>query len=108
MMIERRMTEKRKLNGGPEKTVTWIWLESGQLKVEFYDFSALAQSMFGNDIAYTLSVTENEMKKLYALTKQNKGSLLDWISKTFSGYFEIKRWLDDNKIEYTKETESWA
>ena len=102
------MTKKVKLAGGPEKTVTWIWLEESQLKVEFYDFSELAQSMFGNDIAYTLSVAENEMKKLYALTKKNEESLLDWISKTFHSYFEIKTWLDENRIEYTKETESWA
>jgi hypothetical protein len=34
------MMEKTKLSGGPDKTVTWIWLENpGQLKVEYYDFS---------------------------------------------------------------------
>lgn len=102
------MEEKLKLSGGPQKTVTWIWLESGQLKVELYDFSELAQSMFGNDIAYTLSVPEIEVKKMYSLTEQNEGSLLDWISRTFTGYFEIKSWLDENGIEYTKETESWT
>jgi hypothetical protein len=62
--------------------------------------------MFGNDFAYTLSIAQNEMKKLYSVTKQDENSLIDWISKTFRSYFEIRRWLDDNRIEYTKETES--
>lgn len=102
------MAEKIKLAGGPDKTVTWIWLADGELKIEFYDFSELAQQMFGNDIAYTLSIAQNEMKKLYSVSKQDENSLIDWTSKTFRSYFEIKRWLDDNRIEYTKETESWA
>lgn len=100
------MTEKVKLAGGPEKTVTWIWLEKGQLKVEIYDFSETAQRMFGNDIAYTLTV--NEMTKVFSLTKQGERSLPGWISENFQSYFEIKRWLEENGIEYTKETESWA
>ena len=45
------MTQKIKLDGGPDKTVTWIWLEGGQLKVEYYDYSEPAQKFFGNDIA---------------------------------------------------------
>jgi hypothetical protein len=46
------MTEKTKLSGGPDKTVTWIWMDpekGSQLKLEFYDFSETAQRMFGND-----------------------------------------------------------
>ena len=61
------MSDKVKLAGGPEKTVTWIWLENSQLKVEFYDFSDLAQRMFGNDIAYTITV--EEMPKLFSCSK---------------------------------------
>jgi len=48
------------------------------------------------------------MKRLYSLTKQGENSRMDWASKTFGSYFEIKRWLDENRIEYTRETESWA
>lgn len=35
-------TDKIQLSGGPDKTVTWIWLDpvGGQLKVEYYDFSS--------------------------------------------------------------------
>ena len=46
------MVEKVQLNGGPDKSVTWIWLENGHLKVEYYDFSKPAQKFFGNDIAW--------------------------------------------------------
>ena len=97
------MIEKTKLTGGLEKTVTWIWLEDDQLKV---DFSETAQQMFGNDIAYTLTVTE--MKKIYSLTKQDERSLLKWIEENFKSYFGIKKWLEENQIEFSVEIESWA
>lgn len=103
------MTDKTKLIGGPEKSVTWIWfdLESGnRLKVEFYDFSELAQRMFGNDIAYTLTV--KEMTRLFSLTKQNNTSLINWMTETFNGYFDIKHWLEENEIEFSVEIESRA
>jgi hypothetical protein len=103
------MVEKTRLSGGPEKTVTWIWLDPethGQLKVEYYDFSELAHRTFGNDIAYTLTV--KEMIKLFSLARQSEASLISWMTETFKGYFEIKRWLQENEIDFSVEIESWA
>jgi hypothetical protein len=103
------MTEKVKLTGGLEKTVTWIWLgpeTGGHLKVEFYDFSETAQRMFGNDIAYTITI--NEMTKLLSLTKQSETSLIPWMTENFKSYFEIKKWLEENRIAFSIERESWA
>jgi|SRR5687767_3251842 hypothetical protein len=104
------MTGRRvKLTGGPEKTVTWIWLdpETGdQLKVEFYDFSELAQRMFGNDIAYTITVHETD--KLFSTAKQDANAVIPWMAEKFQSYFDIKRWLEENEIEFSIERESWA
>ena len=100
------MTEKIKLSGGLEKTVTWIWLENNQLKVEYYDFSEEAHNTFGNDIAYILTV--NEMNKLFSISNQNAASLLEWLVKNFQSYFGIKQWLEENKIAFDKEIDSWA
>lgn len=100
------MTERVKLTGGLQKTVTWIWLEKAQLKVEFYDFSETPQKMFGNDIAYTITV--HEMDKLFSLTKQREVSIVQWIAEKFQSYFGIKRWLEENKIGFSVEIESWA
>lgn len=100
------MTEKIKLIGGPAKTVTWIWLENGQLKVEYYDFSEEAQHFFGNDIAYTLTVTE--MEKLYSSSKQNEVSIIPWLTDNFKSYFTIKKWLKEKDVDFYLETESWA
>jgi hypothetical protein len=95
-----------KLTGGPEKTVTWIWLEDHRLKIEFYDFSELAQRMFGNDIAYTITV--NDMDPLFLAAKQDETSLVQWLTGNFKSYFGIKHWLEENSIEFFIETESWA
>ena len=103
------MAEKTELTGGAEKTVTWIWLDpeaGGQLKVEFYDFSELAQRMFGNDIAYTMTVSQ--MEKLYSTAKKGEDSLIPWMVEAFESYFGIKKWLEENEIEFCIERESWA
>ena len=98
-----------KLTGGLEKAVTWIWLDpetGGRLKVEFYDFSETAERMFGNDIAYTITVAE--MSKLFLLTKQSETSLIPWMTENFRSYFDIKKWLEENEIAFSIERESWA
>ena len=74
--------------------------------MEVYDFSETAQRMFGNDIAHTLTVTD--MKKLYLLAKQDEISLLEWMAENFKSYFGIKHWLEENKIDFRVEIESWA
>ncbi len=88
------MTEKIKLTGGLDKTVTWIWLENAHLKLEYYDFSESAHEMFGNDTAYTLTV--NEMTKLFSLAKHDEASLIEWIIVNFKSYFSIDHWLKEN------------
>jgi len=99
-------TDKIKLTGGLDKTVTWIWLENGYLLVEYYDFSDSAQSTFGNDIAYTLTV--KGMSKLYSLTMRDETSLIPWLVENFTDYFGIERWLKENEIDFSIERESWA
>ena len=101
--------EKVKLTGGIEKTVTWIWLgpETGaQLKVEFYDLSETAQRMFGNDIAYMITV--REMDKLFSAAKQDETSVIQWMAESFQSNFGIKHWLEENEVEFSIERESWA
>jgi hypothetical protein len=101
--------KKVKLSGGPDKTVTWIWLDpetGGQLKVEYYDFSETAQKLFGNDIAYTITV--NRMDKLFSTVNQNETSIIPWMEQYFKSYFGIKQWLEENGIEFSVEIESWA
>ena len=101
--------KKVKLSGGPDKTVTWIWLdpEAGdQLKVEYYDFSESAQGLFGNDIAYTLTV--QEMEKLFSTVNQNEESIIPWMEQYFKSYFGIKKWLEENEIKFGVEIERWA
>lgn len=99
---------KVQLNGGPDKTVTWIWLDSaeGRLKVEYYDFSEDAQRLFGNDIAYTITV--DEMDKLFSTSQQEQASLIPWMAQYFKSYFGIKQWLEESKIGFRVEIESWA
>lgn len=100
------MSDKIKLPGGLEKTVTWVWLENGELKVEYYDFSEDAQRMFGNDIAYTLTV--HDMPKLYSTVNKDESTLIPWMLEYFRSYFGIKQWLEGNKIKFSVEIEGHA
>jgi hypothetical protein len=100
--------QKVRLSGGPDKTVTWIWLDpaGGRLKVEYYDFSEAAQKLFGNDIAYTITVDETD--KLLSIIHQEEASLIPWMAQYFKSYFGIKQWLEESKIGFRVEVESWA
>ena len=62
--------------------------------------------MFGNDIAYKITV--NEVDQLFLAAKQNGTSIIPWMAGKFQSYFGIKSWLDENKIAYSVEIESWA
>lgn len=99
---------KVKLSGGPDKTVTWIWLDpsDSQLKVEYYDFSEAAQKLFGNDIAYTMTI--HEMDKLFSVVNQNETTIISWMEQYFKSYFGIKKWLEENGIDFSVEIEGWA
>jgi hypothetical protein len=80
-------TDKTQLSGGPDKTVTWIWLDSdgGRLKVEYYDFSETAQRLFGNDVAYTITV--HEMDQIYVTIHQDETtSISGAILKSSNGW----------------------
>ena len=102
------MAEKVKLSGGPDKTVTWIWLDpaGGQVKVEYYDFSEPAHKFFGNDIAWTITV--HDMEKLFSTVNQNETTIIPWMEQYFKSYFGIKQWLEENKIDFSIDRESWA
>ena len=97
--------QKVKLSGGPDKTVTWIWLDpvEGRLKVGYYDFSEDAQKLFGNDIAYTITV--DEMDRLLSTVNLEAASLLPWMADYFKSYFGIKQWLEESKIGFRVEIE---
>jgi hypothetical protein len=90
--------DKIKITSDPDKTITWIWLENEQLKIEYYDFSGLAYYLFGNNIVYTLTVSETE--RLFLLTKRDEDSLLRWLTDNFMNFFGIKRWLEDNRVAF--------
>lgn len=98
--------KKIKLSGGPDKTVTWIWIEGEQLKIEYYDFSEDAHRFFGNDIAY--SITVHEMDKLLSTVNQSKSSIIPWMEQYFNSYFGIKKWLEENGIDFVMLIEGWA
>lgn len=100
------MTGKVQLAGGPDKTATWIWLEANQLKVEYFDFSEQAHTVFGNDIACTITI--QDMEKLLSIIHKDTATLIPWMEHYFKSYFGIKQWLEENRIEFTMERESWA
>lgn len=101
-----RMTEKVRLAGGPERTVAWVWLKDGQLRIEYFDFSDSAHTFFGNDIAWMITV--DDMDKLFSVVNKDRVPLLRWMELRFKSYFGIKQWLEENGIDFGIERESWA
>lgn len=81
-------------------------MSSPEQLVEYYDFSEAAQRLFGNDIAYTITVLE--MDKLFSTINQNETTLIAWMEQYFKSYFGIKQWLQENGVEFRIEVEGWA
>lgn len=97
------MIGKVTLTDGTNKTLTWSWLEDDMLTIEYYDFSELAYYIFGNNVVYTLTVSETE--RLLFLTKRDQESLTQWLSDNFQNFFGIKHWLEENKVAFCLQIE---
>jgi hypothetical protein len=107
-----------KLKGVLENTTTSVEImDDGSMVIEFYDFSKEAESSFGNDVAYILTVNCSEKEKvLLRLAKKQEMTdnldkdkiLLRLMEEQFKDYFEIQEWLQANGIEYRKSFDPWA
>jgi hypothetical protein len=92
-------TERIRLSGGPEKTVTWAWQEDdGSLVIEYFDHSEEAHQWLGNDVAYILTIPADEATRV----------LLTLLSERFASYFDVKAWLEAQEIPFTKRVEDPA
>jgi hypothetical protein len=90
--------DKVKLRGKLEGTVSWVEIKpDGGLQLELFDFSEVAQSIFGNDVAYQIHLTVEEKRQAmhYLNIRENElkypdAALLEQIEKSFADYFECK------------------
>ena len=112
--------EKRvKLKGVLDRTASSVEIKGdGSLVVEVYDFSDKAEQWFGNDVAFLLKVSSADKSRmlscLMAGQHEMAGSLdrdellLQLLKEQFVDYYAVKQWLEENKIPYQKEFDSWA
>ena len=107
------MTNRIELSGGPPKTKSVAWLTAeGDLRIEIYDFSSEAHDHLGNDIAFTIGIPSTQRKQLLERlgesSNESGSRLLELLSARFDSYYDIKRWLEEHKIPFTREFEAWA
>ena len=113
--IEKRM----KLKGVLERTASSVEIKGdGSLVVELYDFSNEAEQRFGNDVAFLLKVSAANKSRMLSclMSGQNEmaGSLdrdellLQLLKEQFADYYAVKQWLEQNKIPFQQEFDSWA
>ncbi len=113
-------TEKRvNLIGVLDHTASSAQIKSdGSLVIELYDFSSGAESWFGNDVAFLLKVSpwykgimlsrllEDEI--CFLVQSREDELLLGLIEERFKDYYDVKQWMDEKKILYETEFDSWA
>lgn len=105
------ISHRIKLRGGLVKTASSVYVgDRGEVCVELYDFSEAAQNCFGNDVAYTLHIADNAT--LCQLLQLHPGTpltqIVDALGAEFIDYFDLKRWLEENSVDFREEFESWA
>lgn len=113
-------TEKRvDLKGRLKHTASSAKIKSdGSLVIELHDFSSEAEKWLGNEVAFLLKVSANDKSKMLSclLGRQNQkldesqgdDLLLQLIGERFTDYYEVKKWIEENKIPYEKEFDPWA
>jgi len=108
-----------KLRGGPRHTTTWVKiLENGDVLVDYFDFSDEAESSFGNDVAYVVTIKAADKAKLLQLLTAEKpiestqvgldDTVLRIMDERFESYFPLMAWLKESGVEYEKKFDSWA
>ncbi|HKO97419.1 MAG TPA: hypothetical protein VJU86_10525 [Pyrinomonadaceae bacterium] len=106
------------LKGGLKHTASSVQIKSdGSLVIDLYDFSSEAQKWLGNEVAFLLKISATDKSKMLALLGgQNQmldeshedDLLLKLIGERFTDYFDVKQWIEENKIPYEKEFDPWA
>jgi hypothetical protein len=113
-MPDARLTVK--LKGTPDRSASWIRiLDDGRVEMELYDFSALADSMFGNDVAWMYHIDVSQKPRLRALLEQRTGrpvpddqAMLDAFAASFSEVMQVRDWLRTEGVPFDEEFDSWA
>lgn len=112
-MNEREPMAKAKLTGGPEQTVSAVFVtDDGAVHFDFFDFSPMAQEHFGNDIAITIHVTPVARGALLHALSLAPDAPADVIVATcaarFQNYFDVQPFLDRHDIPFDKTFDSRA
>jgi len=112
--------EKRvELKGVLKRTASSVAVKGdGSLVVELYDFSDSAEQWFGNDVAFLLKVSSADKSRMLSCLRSGQNGmegsldrdqlLLQLLKEQFDDYFAVKEWLEENKIPFEKEFDSWA
>jgi hypothetical protein len=113
-------TEKRvDLKGSLKSTTSSAQIKSdGSLVIELYDFSSEAEKWLGNEVAFLLKVFPRDKSKMLSCLLEGQKRMLDesqeddlllqLIGERFTDYYDVKQWMEENKIPYEKEFDPWA
>lgn len=112
-MTEEKPLANIKLPGGPEQTVSSVFVNSdGSVHFDFFDFSPVAQEHFGNDIAITIIVRPDARDTLLAALSLSAGADADAIVSAcgarFQHYFDVQPFCEEHAIPFDKEFDTRA
>ena len=107
------------LKGGLKHTTSSAQIKSdGSLVIELYDFSSEAEKWLGNEVAFMLKISRSDKSKMLSCLLAGQNQMLDesqeddlllqLIGERFTDYYEVKQWIEENKIPYEKEFDPWA
>lgn len=109
------LTDSMRMPGGLPSTSGFLrFTASGDLEIEFYDFSDSAQSSFGNDVATTYTVRCGDLPMLLAALSRDQGGdvasadVRHALVAKFSGVLSLISWVKEEGIPVTKSFDSWA
>ena len=107
------------LKGGLKHTASSAQIKSdGSLVIELHDFSSEAEKWLGNEVAFLLKVSPGDKSKMLSCLLGGQNQILDesqgddlllqLIGERFTDYYEVKQWIEENKIPHEREFDPWA
>lgn len=109
------MANRVKFANGPQGSTSWAYVTAeGTLVVECYDHGAEAEATFGHDVAFLVHLDPHAQQTLAETLADNRNrasdpqDLPERLAARFGSYFEVRAWLDEHRIAYRHEFDSWA
>lgn len=96
------MSERVKLSGPDRSSSTVYFDDSGQLVIEFHDWSSTAEDMMGGEVVTLLYVDSAAIARVAILLGVARDDVPSAFADRNESWFSVKTWLEREGVQFRK------